>query len=259
MGVRGNEEGCLQAEKSKATLAAAILFLLIAGALSGQETSHWVPPRELSMPKDEIWESLLGYLVGLIDADVSFALSGSDLLSVLPEFKARRGDPFELLKEVARRPGAQGHARLSFSFPDALHIPLPVGFLGYQPISVSASQTVVLEEYSFASRSILSAPQVEDVLSPDFEYRLAQGYAQFNFAEWLVYLTGGFLDDFSVKGVAIFRYRGTWHALMAGVSRGGRVVCWLFDLKRMRLVLSIPKPLLELAAELVGAAPAVVS
>jgi hypothetical protein len=234
---------------------ALILLLAVQATLPGQEAVHAIPPRELSMPKDEVWESFLGYLIGLLNADVTFELEHDDLLSVLPEFRARRNDPFELMRHVARRPGHGRQADLSFAFTGNLHIPLPVGILGYHPVFVSASETVVLEESRFDVKTIRPGAPDEAALSPALEYRMADGYGRFTFAPWLIFLSGGLLDDFSVKGVAIFKYRGTWEALMAGASRGGKVVCWLFDLKRMRLLLSIPPALLDFGAELAGFRP----
>ncbi len=227
-----------------------VLFLLVGGMLAAQEENHWVPPRDYSMPKEEVWESFLGYLVGLMNADVLFSVDGHDLAGLFPELKARRGDPFELLREVARQKGEGDQVQLLFSFPGPLQIPLPVGLFGYHPIYVYASQTVALTEERYAVRRIRPGSPDEAVLSPDFEYRIAQGYAQFWFDEWLTALTGGFLDTFSVRGVAIFRTSNTWHALLAGLGQHNQVVCWLFDLKRMRLILSIPKALLDLAADL---------
>jgi hypothetical protein len=227
-----------------------LLLLVVQASLPGQGVLHAIPPRELSMPKTEVWESFLGYLIGLLNAGVHFELEHDDLWSVLPELRARRNDPFELMRLVARRSAPGGPADLSFSFVGALHIPLPVGVLGYHPVFVSASETVVLEESRFDAKIMRPGTPDEATLSPDLEYTMTEGYGQFTFAPWLIFLSGGFLDDFSVRGVALFKYNGTWEALMAGASTGGKVVCWLFDLKRMRLLLTVPPALLDLAGEL---------
>ena len=236
--------------------AAWLLLFAVPRALPGQEASTAalpVPPRAYSLPKQQIPESFLGYLVGLIDADVPFSLNHDDLLSVLPEFKGRKGDPFDVMKQVSRRPpedSDRGMA-LAFTFPDDLVIPLPVGIFGYHPITVSVSRLIVMEERRYPSRIVGSAASGAEILFRDYEYRVSQGHARFHFDDWLVFLSGGFLQDFSVDGAAIFQDRGEWRALIAGRGVSRPVICWLFDLLRMRLVLSVPGSLQDLASELV--------
>ncbi len=231
---------------------AVFLFLVLLGLLplQAQAVDQPVPPRALAVPSSEIEESFLAYLTGLIEADVQFALDTDGLLAALPEFRARRGDPFYILREVARGRSSDGEATISFGFPGDRIFPLPVGLFGYHPISVSVSHSVVLAEQRFPSRSLGAGADGTRVLSRDYEYRVVDGYARFHFDDWLVFLTGGFLDDFTVTGVAIFMDRGEWRALLAGRGRGGKVKCWLFDLRRTRLILRVPAPLLELASAL---------
>lgn len=229
---------------------AAAAFCLLIGVprLPAQELA--VPSRAYSVPKKQIPESFLGYLVGLIDADVQFSLDSQRLLAVLPEFKGRAGDPFQLLKEVARRQGAGRDASLSFRFPGDLRIPLPLGIFGYHPISVYVSSSIVLEERRLPSRSLDGVTAGPQSLSPEYEYRVSEGYARFQFDDWLVFLSGGALENFSVRGLAIFQDRGEWRALIAGSGQVRPVVCWLFDLMRTTPILKVPDPLLDLASEL---------
>jgi len=228
--------------------AAACCLLIGVPQLPAQELA--APSRAYSVPKKQIPESFLGYLVGLIDADVQFSVDSRGLLAVLPEFKGRSGDPFQLLKEVARREGPGRPMALSFRFPDDLRIPLPLGIFGYHPISVYVSRTIVLEERRFPARSLGDISGGSRLLSPDYEYRVSEGYARFQFDDWLVFLSGGSLADFSVHGLAIFQDKGEWRALIAGSGPARPVVCWLFDLLRTTPVLNVPPPLLDLASEL---------
>ena len=240
------------ARRESITAAASCLLigvhLIGAQRLSAQELV--APSRTYSVPKQQIPESFLGYLVGLIDADVQFSLDSERLLAALPEFRGRQGDPFQLLKEVARRQAPDRPMALSFRFPGDLRIPIPLGIFGYHPISVSVSRTIVLEERRFPSRALPEAAAGVEVLSRDYEYRVTEGYARFHFDDWLVVLSGGFLQDFSVEGLAIFQYRGEWRALMAGRGEQRPVICWLFDLMRTNLILKVPSPLVDLASEL---------
>jgi hypothetical protein len=239
-------------------LVAAAFCLLVVPRLPAQELPAQepsaqelpAPPRSYSVPKEQIPESFLGYLVGLIDADVQFSVDSERLLAVLPEFKGRKGDPFELMKEVARRQEPDRPTALSFRFPDDLVIPLPVGIFGYYPITVSVSRVIVLEERRFPSRIAGDIARGAELLSRDYEYRVSEGHARFHFDGWLVFVSGGFLEDFSVEGAAIFQDRGEWRALIAGRGRTHPVVCWLFDLMRTKLILSVPSPLLDVASGL---------
>ncbi len=214
-----------------------------------------MPPRSYSVPRQEIPESFLGYLVGLIDAGVRFSLDRQGLLAALPEFRGRTGDPFQLMKAVSRGPVPSRADRspavaLGFAFPGDQVIPIPVGIFGYHPITVSVSREVLLEERRLPDRVVGSLERGAEFLSHDYEYRLSQGHASFHFDDWLVFASGGFLEDFSVEGLAVFQDRGEWRALIAGRGVTRPVVCWLFDLRHMTLVVRVPEPLQELAAGL---------
>lgn len=242
--------GPVRAAAARCLLAAACL--LPGARLSGQEAAAQlpVPSRAYSVPRRLIPESFLAYLVGLIDADVQFSLDSDQLLAVLPEFKGRRGDPFQLLKEVSRRQVPERSMALGFAFPADLLIPIPVGIFGYHPITVSVSRSIVMEERRFPSRIVGSVTRGVELLSPDYEYRISMGRARLHFDDWLVVVSGGFLEDFSVTGAAIFQDRGEWRALIAGRGATHPVVGWLFDLLHTTLILDVPDALRELAAEL---------
>ncbi len=246
----GEAPGKPRRARARGAVAASCFLLLCPRQLPAQDSRPPVPPRSLSLPVDQVRESFLAYIVGLIDADVRFSLDPEGLLSALPEFRARRGDPFQLLRQVEREEGLGGQVLLSFGFPADMQLPIPVGIFGYHPISVSVSRTVSLDEKRYALRSIGRTVEATDVVSRDYEYRLADGYARFHFDDWLTFLTGGYLVDFSVAGVALFTDHGEWRALIAGRGTKDQVVCWLFDLKRTRPILRVPGPLLDLAVDI---------
>jgi hypothetical protein len=78
------------------------------------------------------------------------------------------------------------------------------------------------------------------------------GSGRIHFDDWLIVLSAGFLDDFTVRGAALFRYENDWHGLITGRNPKNRVISWLFNLKRMRLVFPFPRELLGFARELIG-------
>jgi hypothetical protein len=141
---------------------------------------------------------------------------------------------------------------LVFSFSGDLHVPVPFVVPWYHPISIDASDTVVLGESRLPLLSLRDEDGSEAMLAPVFEYRIREGSGSIHFDDWLIVLSAGFLDDFSVRGAALFTYRGEWHGLIAGKNPRGRVVSWLFNLKRMRLVFPLPRDFYGLAADLTG-------
>jgi hypothetical protein len=215
--------------------------------LHGQETDRPFPSRALGVPRDQIAESFLAYLVGLIDSDTRFLMDSRSLAEALPELSALRGDPFQFIREVGRHESGP-RLMLTFGFVDDLLFPLPLGILGYHPISVSVSRDILLEEQRFTARRLGDDGAL--VLAPYYEYRVVEGHASFFFADWLVYLSGGFLDNFSVEGAALFKYGGEWRALIAGRGRKNQVICWFYDLRHTRFIMAVPKQLVDLAGHL---------
>ena len=228
-------------------------FFLSVATLHGEGREHPVPDRRLSLPKDAIDDSFLAYLVGLIRADISAELSRDALLALFPEFQGKNSTPFQLLARVARL-SAEGarQPRLLFSFSDDLHVPVPFVVPWYHPITIDVSDTVVLRETRRAARTLGIESGDAVVLSPVYEYRMETGSGRIHFDDWLIVLSGGFLDDFTVRGAALFGYKGEWHGLIAGKNPRNRVISWLFNLKRMRLVFPLPREFRGLASDLIG-------
>jgi hypothetical protein len=239
--------------------AATLVALLVtcASALHAEDPSGPVPGREIGLPKTEIGEDFLGYLVGVIRADLSARLRRADLVRLFPELRAlASASSFQLMDTVARQEtGDPGHAQLVFTFTRDMHVPVPFGLFGYYPIAINASSVVSLRETRSPVRVIHPRSGTPYALAPDYEYRVVQGSGGMEFDRWLVVLSAGFLDDFTVHSAAVFVYRGDWHGMVVGRSRGGRTIPWLFNLKRMRLVLPLPDGFSDYAELLVAGAP----
>jgi hypothetical protein len=213
-----------------------------------------VPERSISIPKREIYENFLAYLTGIIHADVPADLSRESLVALFPELQRMGDTPFRLLARVARL-SAEGKGkppRLLFSFSGDLHVPVPFVVPWYHPITIDASDTVVMVETRVVSLPLDRGTDGEAVLSPVYEYRMETGSGRIHFDDWLIVLSAGFLDDFTVRGAALFRYENDWHGLITGRNPKNRVISWLFNLKRMRLVFPFPRELLGFARELIG-------
>ncbi len=234
-----------------AAAAAWLLFSVTAARAQGGWPS--VPGREVSLPKQEIDESFLAWLTGVIRSDLSADLDHGELLDLFPEFRRESTSAFQLLYRVARRIASGTEPpQLIFSFSGDLHVPVPFIVPWYHPISIDASNTVILGESRLPLLTLREDDGTSDVLAPVFEYRIREGSGGIHFDDWLIVLSAGFLDDFSVRGAALFTYRGEWHGLIAGQNPKGRVVSWLFNLKHMRLVFPLPREFMELAADLMG-------
>ncbi len=227
------------------------VLLFCPATAGGQDRAAAYPGREAGLPKTEIEETFLAYLAGVIRADLPAELGHADLLDLFPEFRAQPTSAFQLLQTVARRRG-DDRARLVFSFSGDLHVPVPFVVPWYHPIEINASETVVLGETRMSTVSLMADSGAPVVLSPVFEYRMEQGAGRIHFDDWIIVLSAGFLDDFSVGGAALFGYRGEWHGLIAGRNPRGRTVCWLINLKHLRLVFPLPREFQTLAGSLLG-------
>ncbi len=208
------------------------------------------PTGTLSLPKSEVNELFLAYLTGVIAADAYVTLDHDQLAALFPELGGDPSQPFRILAGVARVRGEPGPAELVFSLSGEVHVPIPIGLLWYHPISVHASRVVRLGETRYPVRMAGGRTGASVALAPAFEYRVVDGEARLHVDSWLVFLTGGFLDEFSVRGAALFRYRGDWYGLVAGVNPHDKVLCWAFNLTRMRLVISLPEGFLDVATSL---------
>jgi hypothetical protein len=209
------------------------------------------PGREVSFPRQQIGESFLAWLAGAIQEDLPAGVDRRDLQDMFPEFRGKSETAFQLMRTVERQTAvAAAPPRLIFSFSGPLHVPVPFVVPWYHPISIDASDTVVLTEERIASRVLPGEGDRDVVLSPLYLYRVRSGFGGIHFEEWLTVLSAGLLTDFTVKGAALFRWRGEWHGFICGSSPRGAVVSWLFNLTRMRLVFPQPRQYTRLARDL---------
>jgi hypothetical protein len=236
------------------TVVVAVFFIVsVLAAVSADDRAPRAPGREISLSKDEIRESFLAYLAGLIRADLPATLTREDLVHLFPELSGETSSSFQLMQTVARQRTADpDHASLVFEFASDIHVPVPFGIFGYYPSSINASSRVTLRESRFSSKVYQRKSGAVVELSPFYEYHVIEGFGGMVFDEWLSVLSARLLDDFTVQAAALFTYRGEWHGLIVGVSRRGRIVPWLFNLKRMRLILPMPDGLYDLAMQLIG-------
>jgi hypothetical protein len=234
-------------------LALCAILLLSPHAAQPDSPPRPYPDRQIDLPAQEIDEIFLRYLAGVIRADVPADLRRQDLFDLFPEFREIESATFHLLARVARLAAAvDGHARLLFSFDHDLLVGVPFVFPWYKPVTIQASQTVVLAETRRDSRALERGSGASTILSPLYEYRMERGGASVHFQAWMIALSAGLLDTFSIRGAALFGYRGSWHALLCGRNPRDRLVCWLYDLRRMRPVIPVPREFIAYAAELAG-------
>lgn len=225
-------------------------FLLAAGmiafpvrTMADNTPSH--PGREYLLPREEVYDTFLGYLIGLICTDTSADVDYNSLLTTLPELVGVPG--FKAIRRFALTgPDSQGELSLSFWFGDALYFPVPISIFGYHPGSIDGSGTIRLKETRHLS-------VWADPYGPLYVFQVEQGWAKVDFDQWLDTLAGSLLDDFTVWGAALLGYRGNWCALLIGLSPSKRIVTYAFDLKHNKILFPAPRDLTKLAAELIKA------
>jgi hypothetical protein len=210
-----------------------------------------VVPAGLRMPNGEVGDAFLSFLVAAIDGDCAFRMDSVALHRELPEYSGGRSKLLDLIRELTRRKGPQ-RTELEFTLFGDLHVPVPFGILGYYPIWIDTSGSIALGETRYTSHAVARADGTGVVVAPAYVYRLVAGHASVRIDRWLTILTVGLLADFSFEGVAVFRYRGSWCALLAGRRSDGKQVSWLFSLTALRVVLPMPDELDPLAADLLS-------
>jgi hypothetical protein len=220
-------------------VAAALLLAAVAAFAADDGT---LPGREIMLPREEVFDTFLAYLLGVIERDVAARLPRDHLLDVLVEVRDSPG--LARIAEVAWLRGeAPGSRRLSFTFDGELHYPMPLDIFGYHPGSIDASRTIVLRE----ERRGRGPP------GSRFHWLVVEeGGATVDFDAWLDVLAGPLLDDFTLAGVALFIRRGRWTAVLVGRGDRGQAVPWAFGLERTRILFPTPPDLAALAARLLA-------
>lgn len=223
-----------------ACVAVALLAAVAAAADDGP--GGGAPPgREVMMGRDEVWDTFLAYLVGIIERDAVARVDGEWMREILVEVRDSPG--LRRIAEVAWQRGAEpGSRRLSFAFDGDLHYPMPLDIFGYHPGSIDASRTIVLRE---ERRGGPPAGAFHWLV-------LEEGHATVDFDEWLDVLAGPLLDDFTLAGVALFTLRGRWHAMLVGRGDRRQAVTWVFALDRTRILFPAPRIFSDLADRLLA-------
>jgi hypothetical protein len=204
------------------------------------------------MPKGEVGDEFLSFLVAAIDSDLEVALDSAGLHQEMPVFNSGNSSLFDLLKRVDRRRLAD-HVQLGFTLFGDLHVPVPFSIFWYHPIWIDTSGTVLLRESRLASQTLQLAGGRHITLAPAYEYRLEGGHASVRVDGWLTVLSGGLLADFSFQAISLFRSKGAWYSLLAGWGPGNRPVSWLFSLTAMRVIFPAPEEFRKYGSDLLSA------
>jgi hypothetical protein len=203
------------------------------------------------MPKGEVGDEFLSFLVAVIDSEREIAMDSAALHHELPVFNKNPSSLFDLLKEVDRRK-AGDQVQLGFSFESDLHVPVPFSIFRHHPIWIDTSGTILLRESRAQSLTLGPLGGRQTVIAPAYEYILDSGHASIRVDGWLTVLTLGLLADFSFQAVCLFKTGGAWYGLIAGTGPRNRPISWLFSLTAMRVVYPMPDELRSFASGLVS-------
>lgn len=203
------------------------------------------PGREILPPREEVWETFLGYVVGLIRTDTEARAEFSFLLRILPELDVK--ETYRRISYVAWGDSRIVDARaLTFGFDGDLEYPIPLSILGYHPGSISASAEISLREIGRGVGERTLAGQF-------YLFVVERGYARIVFDAWLDALAGSLLDSFSLEALALLTYRGELHALLVGRGLRGQSVPWVVNLARNKVKFPVPDEFRAVADRLLQA------
>lgn len=230
------------------TLHPAPLLLLAASAVLAApaafaEAGLKSPPgREILPPREQVWETFLGYVVGLIRTDTAARAEFSYLLEILPELDVK--ETYRRISYVewgdSRLAGARA---LTFGFDGDLEYPIPLSILGYHPGSISASAVIGLREIGRGIGGRILA-------GPYHLFVVERGYARIVFDAWLDALAGSLLDTFTLEALALLTYQGELHALLVGRGVRGQSVPWAVNLARNKVKFPVPNEFRTVADQL---------
>jgi hypothetical protein len=204
------------------------------------------PGKEVLLSREEVKDSFLGYVIGLIQTDTAARVDRDYILELLPELEGFPG--LQRIREVGwQASGDPAGPALSFSFDGELDYPVPISIFGYHPGSIRASRAIVLREVQRGSGG--------DALAGPFHlFEVEQGYARVDFDEWLDVVAGRLLDDFSLAAIEILTFHGRWHALLVGRGARDQPVAWVLDLSRNQIVFPVPRELASHAGRILAGA-----
>jgi hypothetical protein len=210
----------------------AVALLLLCCALPGPSQAPF-PGREVAKPQAEVWDTFLGYIVGLVDADIEGFADGALLDRIMPEFDAFLSLPFEEILRVSRARDARG-AFVRIDFRSPITLPIPFRILWDTPGSIHADRRVTLRETRIPAHRV-SGPG-GPLLSPLYVYDVVQGSAGIDFDPWIDGLLGAAVDDVEIRRVLLFRMEDRWYGALLGPGYAGQLVAGYFDLGANRIL-----------------------
>jgi hypothetical protein len=221
--------------------------LLLFAALRFAGAAPQRPGREISMPRSEVKDTFLAYVLGIIHAGIEVELDNEFLRGILSEFKTTIGLPFEEVRLVSqlRVPESENNT-LTIAFRQEMKIPIPFSLLGYHPGIIRSSEKVVFSELRSLSRAIDDG----NIISPVYVFRLTEGYAAIDVDDWITFLFSSIIDDITVRVLAIFRFKDHWYCMLNGTGRRGQLIAGLLDFRTNRILFPLPAIMGKFAAKL---------
>jgi len=206
--------------------------------------AQYKPGREVSLPPEEVKDTLLAYVLGIIHGGFEVELDNQFLREILTEFKTSASLPFDEVTSVSQLkvPGTP-YEILTVAFRQEMKIPVPFSLLGYHPGWIRASEKVAFTEVRSASRALDDG----SALSPFYVFRLTEGYAAIDVDEWITFLFSSIIDDITIRVLAVFRYKDHWYCMMDGTGRRGQIIAGLLDFRTNAITFPLPGEMKELA------------
>jgi hypothetical protein len=195
-----------------------------------------LPGREIARPKTEIFDTFLGYFVGVVLSDALGYADAEYLHRLMPEFDAFLSLSFEDIRRVGRSRASDG-TRITVDFRGPIVLPIPFKILWDTPGSIHAADTVTARETRIA---LLEGPEP---LSPVYVYDIEAGELWIDFDPWIDVLLGRAVDDVVIRRALLFRMSGKWYAALMGSGYEGQLVAGYFELASNRIVVPVPRRL----------------
>ncbi len=179
---------------------------------------------------DDIKDPAFGYLIGMLDRDMSGMVTGDHIQRVVDESGRKSRIPKGTVASLTSVRGDVGDgsgreaswARVSFH--GDLRLPVPYSILGYHPGSLVSTCDVIARYWRTRSmavpNSVKGGPpnlEISDVTMLAF----VEGSVGIEVDGWVDKLLGGALDDTYMIGLAVFHYDGGRYAMALGYNEQG--------------------------------------
>ena len=82
---------------------------------------------------------------------------------------------------------------------------------------------------------------------------LVDSYLEVDIADFIDFILGPLVDDITVVLAAVVRFESTWYGVLGGVNDRGKTKAGIVDLSDNKFLLRPPRPIAELAVNLVTA------